>query len=88
MASTGAPLGNFPAVSSICFARITRSQPLADDRRLGPIEKFGQRVGAPPESNRAISGNPGYQRVLEDTQAFSDDGEMPTAVREPPAAVS
>ncbi len=40
--------------------------PLADDRRVLPIEKLGQLVEAPPEFAMAISYNPGYQSVLKD----------------------
>lgn len=40
--------------------------PLADDRRVLPIEKTGELVSAPPEFCLAISYNPGYQSVLKD----------------------
>ncbi|MCB1752875.1 MAG: CbbQ/NirQ/NorQ/GpvN family protein [Gammaproteobacteria bacterium] len=40
--------------------------PLADDRRVLPIEKLGTLIGAPPEFCLAISYNPGYQSVLKD----------------------
>ena len=40
--------------------------PLADDRRILPMEKLGQIVEAPPEFCLAISYNPGYQSVLKD----------------------
>jgi len=40
--------------------------PLADDRRVLPIEKLGELVEAPPEFCMAISYNPGYQSVLKD----------------------
>lgn len=40
--------------------------PLADDRRVLPIEKTGELLGAPPEFCLAISYNPGYQSVLKD----------------------
>lgn len=40
--------------------------PLADDRRVLPIEKLGSLVEAPPEFCLAISYNPGYQSVLKD----------------------
>ena len=40
--------------------------PLADDRRLLPIEKTGEVLAAPPEFGLAISYNPGYQSVLKD----------------------
>ncbi len=40
--------------------------PLADDRRILPIEKLGQLLEAPPEFALAVSYNPGYQSVLKE----------------------
>lgn len=40
--------------------------PLADDRRVLPIEKLGQLLEAPPEFALTVSYNPGYQSVLKD----------------------
>jgi nitric oxide reductase NorQ protein len=40
--------------------------PLADDRRVLPMEKLGVLLEAPPEFCLAISYNPGYQSVLKD----------------------
>ncbi|HMK42932.1 MAG TPA: CbbQ/NirQ/NorQ/GpvN family protein [Dissulfurispiraceae bacterium] len=40
--------------------------PLADDRRILPVEKRGEILIAPPEFVLAISFNPGYQSVLKD----------------------
>lgn len=40
--------------------------PLADDRRVLPIEKTGELLTAPAEFGLAISYNPGYQSVLKD----------------------
>ncbi len=40
--------------------------PLADDRRILPIEKLGMLIVAPPEFMLAISYNPGYQSVIKD----------------------
>jgi nitric oxide reductase NorQ protein len=40
--------------------------PLADDRRVLPIEKRGQILSAPPEFMLIISFNPGYQSVMKD----------------------
>jgi len=40
--------------------------PLADDRRILPVEKRGELLKAPPEFMLAISYNPGYQSVLKD----------------------
>jgi len=40
--------------------------PLADDRRILPVEKRGQFLRAPDEFMLALSYNPGYQSVLKD----------------------
>jgi nitric oxide reductase NorQ protein len=40
--------------------------PLADDRRILPVEKKGEIIKAPPEFMLSISYNPGYQSVLKD----------------------
>jgi nitric oxide reductase NorQ protein len=40
--------------------------PLADDRRVLPMEKLGEVIEAGPEFCMAISYNPGYQSVLKD----------------------
>jgi len=40
--------------------------PLADDRRVLPMEKLGELIEAGPEFCMAISYNPGYQSVLKD----------------------
>jgi len=40
--------------------------PLADDRRMLPIEKRGEIITAPPQFLLAVSYNPGYQSVLKD----------------------
>jgi nitric oxide reductase NorQ protein len=40
--------------------------PLADDRRMLPIEKHGEVLAAPPEFMLAMSYNPGYQSVLKE----------------------
>jgi nitric oxide reductase NorQ protein len=40
--------------------------PLADDRRVLPMEKLGEIIEAGPEFCMAISYNPGYQSVLKD----------------------
>jgi|SRR5208283_533261 len=40
--------------------------PLADDRRILPIDKKGELLKAPPEFLLAVSYNPGYQSVLKD----------------------
>ncbi len=40
--------------------------PLADDRRMLPMEKRGELLQAPPEFMLAMSYNPGYQSVLKE----------------------
>src|SRR4030067_480409 len=40
--------------------------PLADDRRILPIEKRGEVLMAPPEFMLIISFNPGYQSIMKD----------------------
>ena len=40
--------------------------PLADDRRILPMEKHGELLYAPPEFLLAMSYNPGYQSVLKE----------------------
>ena len=40
--------------------------PLADDRRILPMEKHGELLRAPPEFLLAMSYNPGYQSVLKE----------------------
>ncbi len=40
--------------------------PLADDRRILPIEKTGEVLRAPPEFLLTLSYNPGYQSVLKE----------------------
>lgn len=40
--------------------------PLADDRRLLPIDKRGELLQAPPEFMLALSYNPGYQSLVKD----------------------
>lgn len=38
--------------------------PLADDRRVLPIERTGELLAAPPEFMLVVSYNPGYQNIL------------------------
>lgn len=38
--------------------------PLADDRRILPIERTGEMISAPPEFMLVVSYNPGYQNLL------------------------
>jgi len=43
--------------------------PLADDRRILPMEKRGEFLAAPPEFMLVLSYNPGYQSVLKELKA-------------------
>ncbi len=61
--------GAFCYLDEIVEARkdtIVVIHPLADDRRILPIEKKGELLKAPPEFLIALSYNPGYQSVLKD----------------------
>ena len=69
------PLARAVRVGGICYldevvearkATTVVIHPLADDRRMLPIEKKGELLEAPPEFCLAISYNPGYQSVLKD----------------------
>jgi len=69
------PLSRAVRVGAICYldevveARkdtMVVIHPLADDRRVLPIEKLGTQLTAPQEFCLAVSYNPGYQSVLKD----------------------
>src|SRR5918996_1151418 len=69
------PLARAVRVGAICYldevveARKDTTvviHPLADDRRLLPIDKRGELLQAPPEFMLALSYNPGYQSLLKD----------------------
>ena len=69
------PLAHAVRVGGICYldevveARKDTTvviHPLADDRRMLPIEKHGEILAAPPEFVLAMSYNPGYQSVLKE----------------------
>ena len=69
------PLAHAVRIGGICYldevveARKDTTvviHPLADDRRVLPIEKTGEVLCATPEFALAISYNPGYQSVLKD----------------------
>ena len=62
-------VGGFCYLDEIVEARKDTTvviHPLADDRRILPIEKRGEIVKASPEFLLALSYNPGYQSVLKD----------------------
>ena len=69
------PLARAVRVGGICYLdEIVEARkdttvvihPLADDRRVLPIEKTGELLHAAPAFNLTISYNPGYQSVLKD----------------------
>ena len=69
------PLATAVRVGGICYldevveARKDTTvviHPLADDRRVLPMEKVGELLRAPPDFSLAISFNPGYQSALKD----------------------
>jgi nitric oxide reductase NorQ protein len=69
------PLAHAVRVGGICYldevveARKDTTvviHPLADDRRILPIEKHGELLRAPKEFVLAMSYNPGYQSVLKE----------------------
>jgi nitric oxide reductase NorQ protein len=62
-------VGGFCYLDEIVEARKDTTvviHPLADDRRILPIEKRGEVLKAPAEFLLALSYNPGYQSVLKD----------------------
>ena len=62
-------VGGFCYLDEIVEARKDTTvviHPLADDRRILPIEKRGEVLKAPAEFLMALSYNPGYQSVLKD----------------------
>lgn len=67
------PLARAVRTGSICYLdEIVEARkdttvvlhPLADDRRVLPIERTGEQLVAPPEFMLVISYNPGYQNLL------------------------
>jgi nitric oxide reductase NorQ protein len=67
--TTAVKIGGFCYLDEIVEARKDTTvviHPLADDRRILPIEKKGEVLHAPPEFLIALSYNPGYQSVLKD----------------------
>jgi len=69
------PLAHAVRIGGICYLdEIVEARkdttvvihPLADDRRVLPMEKHGELLRAPPEFVLAMSYNPGYQSVLKE----------------------
>ncbi|MBF0212169.1 MAG: CbbQ/NirQ/NorQ/GpvN family protein [Magnetococcales bacterium] len=61
--------------------------PLADDRRILPMEKLGQLLLAPPEFSLIISYNPGYQSVMKDLKQSTRQRFVALEFDYPPEAV-
>ncbi len=88
------PLAHAVRVGGICYldevveARKDTTvviHPLADDRRVLPVEKTGELLKAPPEFSLAISYNPGYQSVLKDLKQSTRQRFIAIEFTYPPA---
>jgi nitric oxide reductase NorQ protein len=90
------PLARAVRVGGICYldevveARKDTTvviHPLADDRRVLPIEKLGELLEAPTEFCLAMSYNPGYQSVLKDLKDSTRQRMVAIEFGFPPADV-
>ena len=61
--------------------------PLADDRRVLPIERTGELVAAPPEFMLVVSYNPGYQNALKNLKPTTRQRYVALALDYPEAAI-
>ena len=61
--------------------------PLADDRRILPIERTGEQLQAPPEFMLVISYNPGYQNLLKGLKPSTRQRFVALSLNYPVAAV-
>ncbi len=61
--------------------------PLADDRRILPMEKHGELLHAPKEFLLAMSYNPGYQSVLKELKQSTRQRFIGIEFNYPPAAL-
>jgi nitric oxide reductase NorQ protein len=61
--------------------------PLADDRRILPMEKHGELLQAPPQFLLAMSYNPGYQSVLKELKQSTRQRFVAIDFRYPDAAL-
>ncbi|MCW0202608.1 MAG: CbbQ/NirQ/NorQ/GpvN family protein [Rhodanobacter thiooxydans] len=61
--------------------------PLADDRRVLPVERTGEQLVAPPEFMLVISYNPGYQNLLKSLKPSTRQRFVALTFGYPPAAV-
>ena len=82
-----AKAGGFCYLDEIVEARKDTTvviHPLADDRRMLPVEKRGETIQAPPEFLLAISYNPGYQNVTKDLKQSTRQRFMSLEFNYPP----
>lgn len=61
--------------------------PLADDRRILPMEKRGELLQAPPEFQLVMSYNPGYQSVLKELKQSTRQRFVAIEFRYPEASL-
>ena len=61
--------------------------PLADDRRILPMEKRGELLQAPPEFQLVMSYNPGYQSVLKELKPSTRQRFVAIEFRYPDASL-
>ena len=61
--------------------------PLADDRRILPIERTGEQLQAPPEFMLVISYNPGYQNLLKGLKPSTRQRFVALSLNYPAASV-
>ncbi len=61
--------------------------PLADDRRILPIERTGEQLEAPPEFMLVISYNPGYQNLLKSLKPSTRQRFVAVSLGYPTAAL-
>ena len=93
---TDGPLARAVRMGAICYldevveARKDTTvvlHPLADDRRMLPIERTGEQLAAPPEFMLVISYNPGYQNLLKSLKPSTRQRFVALTFRYPTAAV-
>lgn len=61
--------------------------PLADDRRVLPMERTGEELAAPPEFMLVVSYNPGYQNLLKGLKPSTRQRFVGVALTYPEAAL-
>ena len=83
-------VGGFCYLDEIVEARKDTTvviHPLADDRRILPIEKKGEILKAPQEFLLSVSYNPGYQSILKDLKQSTRQRFMAIEFKHPKKAV-